>query len=132
MVDKAKAEWVEKAVEKMGWSIKEAESVWESDHAIDKGKAQDFDLPPDKLKIAKTFAKTGTRKAPTAYKLTPRERKSNPTKASIIAELATFLKENSENAVENLEILNAERQISFQIGENSFELTLTQKRKPKK
>jgi hypothetical protein len=41
------------------------------------------------------------------------------------------LSENSGFAVENAEITNKERQIAFQIGEDKFELTLVQKRKPK-
>ena len=55
----------------------------------------------------------------------------NPTKSGIIAEIANFLQENSENACENVIITNAERQISFTIGENTYEFTLVQKRKPK-
>jgi hypothetical protein len=39
---------------------------------------------------------------------------------------------NDEISAENLEILNKERQIFFKCGENDYELTLTQKRKPKK
>jgi hypothetical protein len=41
------------------------------------------------------------------------------------------LVENSVNACENVEITNKERQIAFKIGENCYELTLVQKRKPK-
>lgn len=78
------------------------------------------------------MARTGTRKQPTNYKFTKRQRKPNATKGGIIAELAQFLGENSEFCIENLEIVNKERQISFQIGEDKFELTLAQKRKPKK
>ena len=48
------------------------------------------------------------------------------------AELATFLTENSQFSIENFEILNAERQISFKIGDETYEITLAQKRKPKK
>ena len=81
--------------------------------------------------MAKKFANAGTRKAPTAYKFSQRERKANPTKGAIIAEIAKFLEENSENACENVEITNKERQIAFKIGENAYELTLVQKRKPK-
>jgi hypothetical protein len=33
------------------------------------------------------------------------------------------------NNAENVEITNAERQIAFTVGENKYELTLTQKRK---
>jgi hypothetical protein len=62
---------------------------------------------------------------------TKRERKANPTKAGIIAEIATFLTENSEFATENVQITNKERMIAFQIGEEKYEITLIQKRKPK-
>ena len=84
--------------------------------------------------IAKAIKKVkGGVRAVNAYgKKVTRERKENPTKASLIAEIADFLQKNSENAIENCEITNKERQIAFKIGENSFELTLVQKRKPKK
>ena len=131
MAEISKTEWLKNAMAKMGWTAEEAEAVWNSDREIDKGKAQDFDLSKEQLKIAQKFAKTGTRKTLTAYKFTTRERKANPTKASIIAEIARFLQENSENACENVEITNKERQIAFKIGENAYELTLVQKRKPK-
>ena len=106
MAEISKTEWLKNAMAKMGWTADEAEAVWNSDREIDKGKAQDFDLSKEQLKIAQKFAKTGTRKTPTAYKFTTRERKANPTKASIIAEIARFLQENSENACENVEITN--------------------------
>ena len=63
------------------------------------------------------------------YNLNKRERKANPTKQSIIAELAKFLTEQSENACENVEITNKERQIAFSVGEQKYELTLIAKRK---
>lgn len=106
--------------------------MYECDKAIDHDEKMDFDLPPDKLKVAQKQAHTGTRKTPTAFKFTKRERKPNATKGGLIAELAQFLSENSGFAVENLEITNKERQIAFEIGGEKFELTLVQKRKPKK
>lgn len=108
----------------------EAIEVYKSDCAIDKGEAMPFDLPKEKQKIVKQYTQTGARK-PTVYKFEKRERKANPTKGGIIAELAEFLSQNSNFAVENVEILNKERQISFKIGEETFEVTLVQKRKPK-
>ena len=45
--------------------------------------------------------------------------------------IAKFLEEMSDFATESVEITNKERQIAFKIGENAFELTLVQKRKPK-
>ena len=123
------------AMEKCGFSPEEIEDIIKSDEAIDKDEKVYFDLDPEKEKEAKKFAKAGTRKAPTVYKLDnadgKRSRKENPTKAGIIAEIAKFLVENSENACENVEITNKERQIAFKIGENAYELTLVQKRKPK-
>lgn len=61
------------------------------DKAVEADKKTEYDLPPDKAKIAQKFAHAGTRKAPTAYKFTPRQRKPNATKGGIIAELAEFL-----------------------------------------
>ena len=120
-----------KLMKALGCTAEEADDIIATDKLIDQGKRSPYDLDPEKEKMAKKFANAGTRKAPTAYKFSKRERKSNPTKAGIIAELATFLQENSENACENVEITNKERQIAFKIGENAYELTLVQKRKPK-
>ena len=116
-------------------SAEEADEILKADKAIDRGERVPFDLSPEKEKLAKKFANVDTkkRKKPTVYNLDAKgkARKENPTKASIIAELAKFLTENSENACEMVEITNKERQIAFKIGENAYELTLVQMRKPK-
>ena len=113
----------------------EAEQIMADDKRIDRGEKMDFDLDKEQEKVARKFTKTGTRKAPTVYKLDneggKRSRKENPTKSSIISELAKFLQDQSENACVEVEITNKERQIAFKIGENAYELTLVQKRKPK-
>lgn len=118
----------------LGFTDEEIEDVAKNDDAIDKGEKVSFDLSKEKEKEARKWAHTGTKK-PTVYALDntngKRNRKENPTKASIIAEIAKFLEENSENACENVNITNKERQIAFTIGENSYEFTLVQKRKPK-
>ena len=116
---------------RLGMTEKEALDVIACDHEIDRGIAQEFDLDPEREKMAKKFANATTKKKPTVYDFKQRERKANPTKASIIAELAKFLAEDSENACEGVNITNKERQIAFRIGENDYELTLVQKRKPK-
>ena len=122
-------------MEALHCSEAEAEQIMADDRKIDRGEKMPFDLDPEAEKVARKFAHTGTRKSPPAYKLDntggKRSRKENPTKASIISELAKFLAEDSENACVNVEITNKERQIAFKIGENSYELTLVQKRKPK-
>lgn len=118
------------ALMKLGVTREEAIATLQDDADIDKGKAKDFDLTPEQQKIAKQYTKTGTRKT-TAYNFSTRQRKENPTKALIIVEIFKFLTKNVEISAENLEILNKERQIFFKCGENDYELTLTQKRKPK-
>ena len=123
------------AMRKLGFTEEEIADVLKSDDAIDHGEKVAFDLTPEKEKEAKKYIKSGTRKAPVNYQLDntggKRNRKENPTKGAIIAELSKFLAETSENACENVVITNKERQISFKIGEETFELTLVQKRKPK-
>lgn len=110
---------------------KEARDILAYDKAVEAGEKTPYDLSPEQEKIAKKFAHTGTRKTPTAYKFTPRQRKPNATKGGIIVELADFMEHNSNFAVVDLAITNKERQIAFKIGDDSFELTLVQKRKPK-
>ena len=118
---------VEKLMRILNCSEEEAKQVLADDKAIDQGQRMSFDLSAEEEKKAKKYANTGTRKASN----TPKVRKENPTKSGIIAEIATFLTENSDFSIENVEITNKERQIAFKIGENAYELTLVQKRKPK-
>ena len=116
----------------LGVTEAEADEILACDKKIEQGKERmDFDLDPETEKMAKKFANVGERKKPIMFDGKPRQRKENPTKSGIIAELATFLTENSEFATENVEITNKERQIAFKIGGETFELTLVQKRKPK-
>lgn len=117
--------------DKLNLTDEEKQELLAYDKAVERGEKTEYDLPPDKEKAARKYAHTGTRKAPTAYKFTPRQRKPNATKGGIIAELAEFLEKNSQFSIESLEVTNKERQIAFKIGEDSFELTLVQKRKPK-
>ena len=122
------------AMRSLGFTEEEIADVIKCDEQIDRGEKL-FELTPEQEKASKKARNTGTRKAPVVYQLDntggKRSRKENPTKQGIIAELAKFLTENSENACENVEITNKERQIAFKIGENDYELTLVQKRKPK-
>ena len=126
----------EKQIENIMVNLKctreEAEDVMKWDKVIDQGGRTPYDLDPEAEKMAKKMANVRERKKPTVYDFKQRERKANPTKGGIISELHKFLVEMSEFATENVEITNKERQIAFKIGEDAFELTLVQKRKPKK
>jgi hypothetical protein len=113
----------------LGLTEKEADELLKADKAIDKGEKMPFDLTKEQQEIAKSFTKTGTKtkKAPTVYKFEKKKTENVP-KAELIKKLEELL--NNEGFID-VEIVNAERLISFSNGDNSFELTLTQKRKPK-
>lgn len=117
----------EKLMRLLGCSEAEADDIIASDKAIDKGEKVDFDLTPEQQREVKKYRAVGTRKTDKTQP-SERKRKENPTKATVIAEIAQFL---TENGYESVEITNKERQIAFKVGENSYEFTLVQKRKPK-
>jgi hypothetical protein len=131
------------AFKKLGYTDAEIQQMLIDDKAVDRGQIMEWDLSPEEHKKAMKYANS-TEKKPknteniekkgkTVYNLdaTGKKKKENPTKANIIALLATILCENGEFSAENVEITNKERQIAFTVGENAFELTLVQKRKPK-
>ena len=118
---------IERIMNGLKCSREEAEQILADDKAIDRGERMSFDLDKETEKQAKKWANTGTRQ--TTSEKTERKRKENPTKATIIAEIANFL---TEKGYEMVEITNKERQIALKVGENAFELTLIQKRQPKK
>ena len=106
-------------------SEEEAKELAEFDKAIDRDKrTTDPNLTKEQKKIIKQYTGTGTREGKSTG---TRIKKANPTKANLIAALAEFLKREAEQVT----VTNAERQIAFAIGADTFELTLTQKRKPK-
>ena len=121
----------EKLMRILKCTSEEADDIIKTDKMIDKGERTPYDLDPETEKMAKKFANVTERKRPTVYNFQKRERKANPTKGGIIAELAKFLENDSEFATKSVEITNKERQIAFKIGDDAFELTLVQKRKPK-
>ena len=132
---------------KAGYSDEEIQQMLADDKAVDRGEQMEWDLSPEEHKKAMKYANSdekkrkkpaeteekSAKKGGTAYNFdtSTKKRKENPTKAGIIAEIATFLLKNAGFSPENVEITNKERQIAFTIGDNSFELTLVQKRKPK-
>lgn len=111
----------------------EALEIFEYDRKVDKATVKErleHDLAADVEKEALKMTKCLDRKQ-TVYNFDKRERKANPTKGGIIVELAEFIQKNSQFDTANVEITNKERMIAFSIGDDKFEITLTQKRKPK-
>lgn len=109
---------------------KQADEILAYDKLVEQGKPTPYDFTKEQEKSTRKFRQAERKR--TAYNFTKRERKPNATKGGLIAELFEFLTKNSGFSTENVEITNKERQIAFQIGEDKFELTLVQKRKPKK
>ena len=107
----------------------EAREIYLADCAIDKGEKMDFDISAEQEKVVKKMRQADRK--PTVYKFDKRERKENATKAGLVQEIFTFLTENCGFSLNSVEITNKERQIAFKCGDDAFELTLVQKRKPK-
>ena len=123
------------AMRKLGMTEEEIEELMEYDKEIDKGKKNlEHDLTKEQEKQARAVAnqKRGADRPTEEKEKKPKKTKENPTKELVIAEIARFLTENAEISAENVEILNKTRQIAFKIGENNYEIALTEKRKPKK
>lgn len=120
---------------KLGMSDEEIQAMLADDKEVDRGVIFEWDLSTEEHKKAMKNANVDEKKkkAPMNLNLdaTGKKKKANPTKGGIIEEIATFLSENSQFSIENLEIPNKERVISFQIEGNTYEITLSQKRKPK-
>lgn len=131
--EKEKKEKVEKIMRLLDCTEEEALDVIATDEIIDKGGRTQYDLSKEKEKEALKMSAVKDRKAKDQKdNKRGKTRVENPTKSGIIAEIAEYLKENCGFTCENVEITNKERQIAFKCGENSYEFTLVQKRKPKK
>lgn len=130
--ERKKAEKVKEIMHLLDCTEEEALDVIRTDEIIDKGGRTEYDLPIAEEKAALKMSRVDERKAKSVENKRGKVRAENPTKSGIISNLAEFLTEMSNFACENVEITNKERQIAFKCGENLYELTLVQKRKPKK
>ena len=110
---------------------KQADEILAYDKAVERGEKTPYDLTAEQEKEVRKYRQADRK--PTLYKwdTKKRERKPNATKEGIVAEIATFLTENSGFDTKNVEITNKNREITFQVGDDTFTWTLVQKRKPK-
>lgn len=125
--DKEREEWISANMKKMSWTREQAEEVWDSDRAIERGEEQEFDLSAEQEKVAKAMRKADRK--PTAYKFTPRKTKDDPTKEELIAEMVKFFE---AYGCTNVVIANKSQEIDFDMGNDTFYIKLSRKRKPKK
>lgn len=113
-------------------SYEEALEVHLCDKAIDKGETMDFDLTKEQQKEVQKMIKHETMSGARTFEKRPKqpkEKKVNEPKKAFIEDLVAWLGESEDYG--NIEVVNAERQVKFTIGEDTFELTLVQKRRPK-
>lgn len=113
-------------------SYEEALEVHLCDKAIDKGEKMDFDISKEQEKEVRKMLKHETMSGARTFEKRPKqpkEKKVNEPKKAFIEDLVAWLSESEDYG--NIEVVNAERQVKFTIGEDTFELTLVQKRKPK-
>jgi len=120
---------IDEIVDSLGCSIAEAEQILADDKKIDRGEAVSFGLSKEDEKKALKYANVREHKKPMVLNLTKRERKADVTKEGVIEALNGFL---IEKGYENVEITNKSKLISFTLGEDTYELNLIRKRKPKK
>lgn len=123
-------EAVERLMKSGQYSLAEATEIAIDDWRIDHGDRCEWEPTVEEEKAMRKATKVvGERKKST----TPvkRERKEDAVKQELIALLAAALG-NGGLAVENVDITNKERMIAFTVGEDSFEVMLTKKRKAKK
>jgi len=110
------------AMRKQGFSEEEIADMLACDKAIDQGKKMPWDLSDEDHKKAIKQANAGEKKE-TAKK--PRKVKENPGKKMIISEISQVL----ERISDSVDVLNPEREISFQIDGVCYKLTLSVPRK---
>ena len=121
-------DYLSKQMQNLGVSKMEAVQLWLEDIGVEKN--EELETLDQEAKKTKIQHGAGDKKRTGAT----RERKPNFEKQNIIAALASILTDdNSPNGltIENIKIVKPEREISFQIKENSYSLTLTCHRKGK-
>lgn len=120
-------EAVKKIMDVLGCTEQEAQDVVATDKKIDKGEKL-FSLNPEQEKASKKARRAQT----TIYNFDPSKRKKveNLIKRDLIQQLHCFLNGLNE-VITNIQVINPERIISFDVQGNTYEFTLVQKRKPK-
>ena len=121
-------DYLSKQMQNLGVSKMEAVQLWLEDNGVEKN--EELETLDQEAKKTKIQHGAGDKKRTSAT----RERKPNLEKQNIIAALASILADDNFSdglTVENIKIVKPEREITFQIKENSNSLTLTCHRKGK-
>lgn len=126
-------EKIELLMKNLDVSEEEAKEIVEYDKAVDKMTMSEVeaDLTPEQKEAIKKFKNVATKtvKKPFVPDLKPRARKENGTKKGIIEDIFNAL---NEKGYENLTIVKAEKEITFDMGGDNYSISLICHRKPKK
>lgn len=119
---------IQKMMKSLSISREEAIDLIQEDEEVNRMtvKQAESDLTADQKQAIKKASGTGKRK--TTYEFKPRAKKKDENKIAIISGLEEFLQKNYKN----VEILNENREISFDFGDENYSVTLTKHRKPTK
>lgn len=128
-MDKEKA--IQNYMKSLGISREDAEQLWEDDQADYIGEqGEEMTLKAKEIRRYEQSAEKKERK--------PREKKIDAEKVAILEYLVDRMEsrhcvlEEDEWDFDKITIANPQKEITFQVGENEYSLTLTKHRPPKK
>lgn len=111
---------IESLVRSLGCTVEEAKDIIEADKRIDKGEKL-FTLSPEQEKASKKARSVA--RQPTAYSFTKRERKADEEKRFLVEAFETLLAEQVK--VDEIEIVNPEREIVFKMNDRKYKIVLS-------
>lgn len=126
--------WLDKHPDEKVNDFKELEELatdawW--DNEVEHNRPTPFDLTKEQEKASKKARQTTSEKKgkkPTSYKFETKAKPKDAEKVEIVRKIFGFVAEFTENC----QIFNEGKEITFTFGENSYSLTLTKHRTPKK
>lgn len=125
MNDKDKDKQVEKLINLLGCSMSEALDIIQSDYRIDKGEKL-FELTPEQKKAAKSVIITTSGKERKKTKKTKKRiKKKDHNKLSLMNNIIDSL----NSCVQDINIINPEREITFMYNDKKYKLVLSVPRK---
>ena len=122
------ANTVENLMKVLGCSEEEAKQILADDKKIDRGEKL-FELTPEQQKTSKKARQTGTKKKTVySFDTSKRKRKENPDKAFLIE---IFKKALESQEATNIEVMNPEREMSFNFNDVVYKIVLSVPRNKK-
>lgn len=113
-------------IKKLGVSDEEALEILAYDKQVEAGEKTEYDLKGEQAKAARDVRKMGFKTKTEKVKRTVKE---NPTKSAIIEALFHYLENDMPiDGIDEVKILNKEREILFKAKEDWYSLVLTYKR----